>query len=357
VPFHSEHQEKKLDYLELEFQQQKANTITICDLCLDRAELDQIRLIRALSELKELIMFHLNNTTASCLWAAPRYCRAESNTGSEYMSSDQQPLLSDSPHSSPPSRKRRNTASGSLTKHSSRAPYEKPKPVKLKIAPIPDSNRHVSPLNQLSSPGSVVDQNLKVAEWLSKHQDQDPFSIPPTSEIINSPNPDKELKKFVMIQVFERDTLLKNDLIPLSDTDNTEICISYIRQESIHHDTNNFRAFQISSPFKRQFGKGLRLFCKKGEIVQLMKSTHLMTFYGTKATPDWEEIKHESKWENIFDFRKIKPSRKDKDFDFGSYNKKTACVDNAVRVTVGCEPNTKHIYETEFHIKLSFIVH
>ena len=92
-------------------------------------------------------------------------------------------------------------------------------------------------------------------------------------------------------------------------------------------------------------------------MVQLMKSTQLMTFYGTKATPDWKEIKHESRWEDIFDFGLLRPNKKDREFDFSAYNKKTACVDNAVRVTVGCEPNAKHIYETEFHIKLSFIVH
>lgn len=82
-----------------------------------------------------------------------------------------------------------------------------------------------------------------------------------------------------------------------------------------------------------------------------------MTFYGTKATPDWQEIKCESNWEKIFDFEMLKARRRSKDFDFETYNKKTACVDNTVRVTVGCEPNEKHIYETEFHIKLSFIVH
>ena len=98
-----------------------------------------------------------------------------------------------------------------------------------------------------------------------------------------------------------------------------------------------------------------RLNCSNFQTVQLKKSTQLMTFYGTKATSDWQEIKHQNRWENVFDFRMLKPHRKD--FDFETYNKTTACVDNAVRVTVGCPPDGKHIYETEFHIKISFIVH
>jgi len=298
---------------------------------------------------------------SSCLKPISRCCRPDNDPAADCnMSSDRQPLLPPSPHPSPPSRKRRNTTTSSPKNCTSNKPYERPS--RIKVGPI--LNCTTVPVNDLS-PG-VRDRNVE--QWLRLTPDPQSLSHPDnriinhsSSEVISIPP--SELKKFVMIQVFERDTLLKNDLIPLSETDNMEICISYSRQERYHPETTDFRAFQISSPdstnyleFKRQFGKGIRLFCREGKMVQLMKSTQLMTFYGTKATPDWEEIKYESRWEDIFDFQKLKPRRKDRDLEF-DYNKKTACVDNAVRVTVGCEPNAKRIYETEFHIKLSFIVH
>ncbi|KAL5267085.1 hypothetical protein ACHWQZ_G004200 [Mnemiopsis leidyi] len=283
---------------------------------------------------------------------------------------DKQPLLTSSPHPSPPSRKRRNTSTTTTSHHVSCFPYEKLRPGKLKLPPSSAAVLRADSLTQLS-PGAI-DRNELVNKWLLLNPDPKTLSPPePRSRASQrsdvTPVSDSELKTFVMIQVFERDTLLKNELIPLCGTDNTEISISYSRDEHpqpSRSETTFFRPFQISSTdsnnyveFRRQFGNGIRLFCSHGKIVELKKSTQLMTFYGTKATPDWQEIKCESRWEKIFDFEMIKARRQSRDFDFDAYNKKTACVDNTVRVTVGCEPNEKHIYETEFHIKLSFIVH
>ncbi|XP_063686355.1 uncharacterized protein LOC134820063 [Bolinopsis microptera] len=329
----------------------------------DGIELHHWNLLSAFSTTElENILANLKEMYLNCpCWAPSSNARCCKRENEDAMATDLKPLISNTPPASPPNRKRRKTPTGSPKTVS--VSYEKQRPSRITLKKPSILRCSGDPTTQLS-PG-VRDRNIH--QWLQTNPDPLTLSHPDPhlnnqkrSEIITVP--ESELKKFVMIQVFERDTLLKNELIPLSEVDNTEICISYSRHESDHPETTEFRAFQITSPestnfveFKRQFGKGIRLFCRRGETVQLKKSTQLMTFYGTKATSDWQEIKHQNRWENVFDFQMLKPHRKD--FDFETYNKTTACVDNAVRVTVGCQPDGKHIYETEFHIKISFIVH
>ena len=159
------------------------------------------------------------------------------------MSSDNQPLLNNSPQPSPPNRKRRNTSTASH--HVTCFPYEKLRPGKLKIPP--GGPLRADSLTQLS-PGAI-DRHELVNQWLQLNPDPKTLSPPEPrrtagqrSDVINIP--DSELKTFVMIQVFERDTLLKNELIPLCETDNTEISISYNREEHpqpSHRETTFFR--------------------------------------------------------------------------------------------------------------------
>ena len=156
------------------------------------------------------------------------------------MATDLKPLISNTPPASPPNRKRRKTPTGSPKNVC--VSYEKQRPSKINLKKPSILSCSTDPSTQLS-PG-VRDRNIH--QWLQTNPDPltlshpDPhFNNQKRSEIITVP--ESELKKFVMIQVFERDTLLKNELIPLSEVDNTEICISYSRHESDHPETTDFR--------------------------------------------------------------------------------------------------------------------
>ena len=82
------------------------------------------------------------------------------------------------------------------------------------------------------SPGTAPGNRL-VEEWLAK--------CPSPNEKQVYPH-ESHAQKFVMIQIFERDTLLKNDLIPMSsEKENTEISIGF---ESERHQPEAETDFQ-----------------------------------------------------------------------------------------------------------------
>lgn len=136
-----------------------------------------------------------------------------------------------------PTRKRAHRDPGPYDRHQKPSTgscnrQQKHRPSKLSFLP-----------SQISSDAQLSPGALHVQQWLAAHPD--PASLPHPdrkhlqSDTCSDVTVTSSSKRSVMIQVFERDNLLKNDLIPLDD--NTEICISFARQLKKHPDTTNYR--------------------------------------------------------------------------------------------------------------------
>jgi len=86
-------------------------------------------------------------------------------------------------------------------------------------------------------------------------------------------------------------------------------------------------------------------------------------FLGTQKTPTWSSLTDTETWQPVYNFSQLekdtlaKASKSEKDVSDSDYNRTTACLGNVVRVTVGCVPNCERIYDTDFHVKLSFVMH
>ena len=90
----------------------------------------------------------------------------------------------------------------------------------------------------LPSPGSTH-QKLYIEKWLETCPE--PRTLRSPEELVSCDKNGVKLEKFVMMQVFMRESLLNSELIALPDDNNTEICISHVPSTQAHSDTSDFR--------------------------------------------------------------------------------------------------------------------
>ena len=93
--------------------------------------------------------------------------------------------------------------------------------------------------DDLPSPGRKY-QKLLIEKWLASCPEPVTLKSP---EEVAIPEEGIKVEKFVMVQVFTRDSLIKSDLIALpADRQSTEICISHVEgKQQPRSNTEDFR--------------------------------------------------------------------------------------------------------------------